>query len=115
MGGIFCTPQYTYNVNGYYGLIFGDGRLLVVCIVALGAQLVWVSTLSLVLFGGMKKANILRISKEVEYEGADFHEHGGAAYQIARRKSTPGVAMTSATSTICELRSDTVPTKVEVV
>merc|ERR1712196_598149 len=78
--GIFCTPSYTYNLNGYYGLIFGDPMLLVLCFIGLACQIVWVATTSAVLFGALKVANLLRIPPEVEEEGADASEHGGSAY-----------------------------------
>merc|ERR1712070_176954 len=82
--GLFCTPDYTYNLNGYYGLIYGSPMLIVLCLIGLFAQIAWVSITSGILFGAMKAAKILRIPPEVEEEGMDTSEHGGSAYEGAK-------------------------------
>jgi hypothetical protein len=65
-----------------------------VCIIA------WSGACSLIIFGGLRLLNLLRIDKETEFSGNDLEKHGEAAYpadawveaQYNRRLSLQGDA-----------------------
>jgi Amt family ammonium transporter len=63
------------------GLFYGGGAAQLVA-QAIGSAAVTAATFggSLVMMFALKKAGLLRISKEAELEGLDIHEHGGSAY-----------------------------------
>jgi len=90
--GLFAVQEYSYaphsgsdeyNDKADAGVFTGDGdgRLLGCQIVALIVEIVWVGTLSALMFLGLKVTGLLRVSKEVEAEGLDHSKHGGSAYQ----------------------------------
>ena len=45
-------------------------------------EILWVCTLSCLIFGTMKLLGIFRVSQEEEDAGADISKHGGAAYVV---------------------------------
>ena len=47
--------------------------------------------MSLLLFGALKFAGLLRVSQEVEEAGMDVSKHGGTAYTMSKDQ-TPGAA-----------------------
>lgn len=50
------------------------------------AYAVWSITLSFIVFSILKKTMGLRVSKEIEIEGLDVHEHGSIAYPGVRQR-----------------------------
>ena len=62
------------------GLFFGGGNALGCACVFLLATIAWVGGLSFIMFFGLKKMGILRVSAEMEAAGMDVSKHGGVAY-----------------------------------
>jgi Amt family ammonium transporter len=98
--GLFATSSYSYVPNtgnsmyaelgGYDSGAFAGGSKGAVLggeLVGLIIELVWVGLMSAILFGALKAANLLRVSKEVEEAGLDSSKHGGNAYQTSGAKS----------------------------
>jgi len=91
--GLFAMQDYSYAPNtgsdesddGKYdaGIFTGDGKglLLGTQIVAIIVEMLWVGTMSAIMFFALKVAGLLRVSAEVEEKGLDDSKHGGAAYQ----------------------------------
>ena len=67
--------------GGGVGLFYGEGCLIGVTVATLIAEIVWVGGTSLVLFGGLRFAGLLRVNFESEDLGLDVSKHGGAAYE----------------------------------
>merc|ERR1711988_1423155 len=59
----------------------GHGDCIGVAVASLFAEIAWVGTMSLILFGSLKAAKVLRVSEEVEDAGMDVSKHGGSAYE----------------------------------
>jgi Amt family ammonium transporter len=59
---------------GSYGVLFGTQ------VSATLIMIIWVTSLSGLLFGVLRLCGILRVSTEVERAGCDLSKHGGAAY-----------------------------------
>jgi ammonium transporter, Amt family len=76
--GLFCDPKYSYIRGG--GLFYGDHNAVITAIVLIGSNIVWVGSLSAVMFMSMKKMNILRITEEQEKIGLDMIKHGGSEH-----------------------------------
>ena len=80
--GFFCTKEYSYAVEGEYGLFYGgSGILLGTQIAGTIIEIIWVLGLSFPLFFLLKLAGILRVSVDVENDGLDVSKHGGSAYE----------------------------------
>lgn len=97
--GIFCRPEYTYNLQGRFGLVFG-GDLILPQLIFIFSLFAWVLLLSVFLFTTLKRMNKLRVSEITEEIGADVAKHGGRAYNLpgahdgrqnSFRASLPGV------------------------
>ena len=56
------------------GLLFGTQ---IACAIL---EILWVCTMSTLIFGSMKLLGIFRVSQEEEDAGADISKHGGSAY-----------------------------------
>jgi len=63
------------------GLFYGNGDLLGAGIIFLLADIAWTGGLSAMMFMGLKMANVLRVSPDVEDAGLDVSKHGGSAYE----------------------------------
>jgi len=94
----FCVPEYSYAPNSNnpaYGTgadagVFtgkGDGRLFGAQIVALLLEVVWVGTLSFLMFFLLRMLGLLRVSKDVEVAGLDDSKHGGNAYNVDQKSA----------------------------
>ena len=87
MIGFFATKEYAYapDCGVFYG---GNGTLLGVQIAGVVIEILWVTTLSGIMFMVLKLAGILRVSEEDERGGAVVSELGGGAYpeMVARAK-----------------------------
>jgi len=80
------------NVDGVaVGILHGGGAdQLITQIIGIVAVMVWVVGTGIVLFGGLKAANWLRVSREGEIIGTDIYEHGMTAYpEYANAPSGP--------------------------
>ncbi len=64
------------NDNGFTGLIAGNVHQFLVQLLAIVCIVAWGALMGVIIFGLMKKAGILRASKEEELEGLDATEHG---------------------------------------
>ena len=86
---LLSAPAYAYHGalddgckgDGGVGLFYGGGCLIGVTVATLFAEIAWVSGTSLVLFGGLKLAGLLRVTFESEEIGLDVIKHGGTAYE----------------------------------
>ncbi|XP_022938104.1 ammonium transporter 1 member 2 [Cucurbita moschata] len=82
--GLFARKEYVaevYKAGRPFGLFMGGGgRLLAAQLVEIAAIVGWVSVTMGGLFYGLKKAKLLRISREDEMAGMDMTRHGGFAY-----------------------------------
>ena len=96
MIGFFATKEYAYapDCGVFYG---GNGTLLGVQIAGVVIEILWVTTLSGIMFMVLKLAGILRVSEEDERVGADVSKHGGEAYPEMVAKAKAADAPTSAT------------------
>jgi ammonium transporter, Amt family len=81
------------------GLFYGGGTPLLVSQL-IGSAAITAATfgVSMVMFYALKMAGTLRVSKEGELEGLDFHEHGGTAYPEILIGSGHGVTSSSSAS-----------------
>ena len=78
--GLFATSAGT-NGGDVEGLFMGGGAgLLIDQIIGGLAIAAFVAVASLLLFGSLKAAGILRVSLEEEIGGLDLSEHGTTAY-----------------------------------
>ena len=96
MIGFFATKEYAYapDCGVFYG---GNGTLLGVQIAGVVIEILWVTTLSGIMFMVLKLAGILRVSEEDERVGADVSKHGGEAYPEMVAKAKAADAPKSAT------------------
>jgi len=86
---LLSAPAYAYHGalddgckgDGGVGLFYGGGCLIGVTVATLFAEIAWVSGTSLVLFGSLKLAGLLRVTFESEEIGLDVIKHGGTAYE----------------------------------
>ncbi|XP_024403228.1 ammonium transporter 1 member 1 [Physcomitrium patens] len=84
--GLFAEKNYVQQIYGGdperpYGLFMGGGgKLLAAQIVEILAITGWVSVTMGLLFLGLQKFKLLRISPEDEVAGMDLTRHGGTAY-----------------------------------
>jgi len=76
--GLFSATDYAYGSGP--GLFYGGGNALGCACVFLLATIAWVGGLSFIMFFGLKKMGILRVSAEMEAAGMDVSKHGGVAY-----------------------------------
>ena len=89
---LLAAPAYGYHgtlddgckEGGGVGAFYGGGCLIGVTVATLFAEIAWVSGTSLVLFGGLRLAGLLRVSFESEELGLDVMKHGGTAYENNR-------------------------------
>ena len=89
---LLAAPAYAYHgalddgckEGGGVGAFYGGGCLIGVTVATLFAEIAWVSGTSLVLFGGLRLAGLLRVSFESEELGLDVMKHGGTAYENNR-------------------------------
>jgi len=83
--GMFAAKDYGYaSAAGQGGFFFGgDFNSTGAALALLGAEIAWVTTMSLAMFIPLKMLGILRVSAEVEAAGMDVSKHGGAAYTDA--------------------------------
>jgi Amt family ammonium transporter len=72
--GIFATE------NGVTGLVAGNTGQIVAQLIGIGAVGVWCVLTGSALFGAIKVATGLRVSREEEMKGLDIEEHGSEAY-----------------------------------
>ena len=86
------------------GLLFGTQLLAALL------EILWVVTLSLIIFLSLKFAGIFRVPADEEDAGADVSKHGGSAYvgnmpenaanpesrQVSENKDAPTLSSTSA-------------------
>jgi len=99
--GLFAVQSYSYvpnssskmyaDIGGYDGGAFtgeSKGAVLGAELVALIIEIIWVGGMSSILFGTLKMAGMLRVSKEVEEAGLDSSKHGGNAYGRSSPSST---------------------------
>jgi len=83
--GLFAVKEYAYcgaapcDAGLFYG---GKGQLLGVQIVGVIIEFLWVSSMSTLLFLGLKLMGILRTPADVERAGMDVSKHGGHAYPM---------------------------------
>ena len=70
-----------YKCNGNGAKQFGANVVFIVAVIA------WVSVFAITIFGILSLLKLLRVSEETEKMGLDLKEHGGAAYEMTRRKS----------------------------
>jgi len=75
---LFASPDLG---SGVTGLFYGNGDLLGAGIIFLLADIAWTGGLSAMMFMGLKMANVLRVSPDVEDAGLDVSKHGGSAYE----------------------------------
>jgi Amt family ammonium transporter len=81
--GIFCRPEYSYNLMGSHGFLYaGKGDLIGIQLVALGIEIAWVAITSGLMFFALKVTGLFRVSQEVEEAGMDVSKHGGEAYSM---------------------------------
>ena len=75
--GLFTVKAYSYNLNGYCGAFSAgcDGRLLGYQLAFVMSVFAWVGVFSTVMFLFLRAIGMFRVSKEVEEEGLDSHEH----------------------------------------
>jgi Amt family ammonium transporter len=83
--GIFATE------NGVTGLVAGNTGQILAQLIGVGAVGVWCLVTGSVLFGAIKVATGLRVSREEEMKGLDIEEHGSEAYP-RDVVSVPGLA-----------------------
>ena len=102
-GGLFGTRTNTdaaYSAHQPCGALYPGcgGQQLGVNL--LGGLMItaWVGGTSLLLFGAMRLAGILRVSLEHEHEGLDKTHHGGAAYDMSTHATTIGQMASPAAS-----------------
>jgi Amt family ammonium transporter len=83
--GIFCRPEYSYNGLGSHGFVYPGPTpdLIGVQIVLILIVILWVGTMSLLIFGGLRLLGILRVPAEIEEAGMDVSKHGGDAYDLS--------------------------------
>jgi Amt family ammonium transporter len=72
--GIFATE------NGVTGLVAGNTSQILAQLIGVGAVGVWCLVTGSLLFGAIKVATGLRVSREEEMKGLDIEEHGSEAY-----------------------------------
>jgi Amt family ammonium transporter len=84
--GVFSRPEYTYNLQGRYGFIWGgaDGTLLLAQFVLILIIWLWVGSSMTVVFLALKYTGKLRVPAEVEEAGLDDSKHGGTAYNFSK-------------------------------
>lgn len=87
--GLFCSSDYTYNLEGHEGLFYGGGTLLGVQILGVLTEVCWVAGTSSILFFTLSMLGHLRVSEEEEDRGLDLSEHEGPAYMIERTTGGP--------------------------
>jgi len=76
--GLFANKAYVYDGGVLTGK--GDGKLLGAHLLALIIEILWVGSLSAIMFAILKIAKVLRVSAEIEEAGMDDSKHGGRAY-----------------------------------
>ena len=82
--GLFCSEDYTYNMDKHAGLFTsGDGALLGIQLVGILSIASWVGGLMAILFFALKTVGLLRADPHDEDAGMDISEHEGPAYVIA--------------------------------
>ncbi|XP_052186504.1 ammonium transporter 1 member 2-like [Diospyros lotus] len=99
--GLFARQRYVsevYQPGRPYGLFMGGGgRLLAAQVIQILVIAGWVSATMGLLFYGLQKLNLLRISSEDEMAGMDLTRHGGFAYayhdEDDRSNLPPGLQM----------------------
>lgn len=65
------------------GILFGTQVVFAII------HILWVCTMSAIIFVSMKFLGIFRVSQEEEDAGADVSKHGGAAYIVEGPGATP--------------------------
>jgi ammonium transporter, Amt family len=76
MAGLFATSKYAGD--GKDGVFYGGGgKQLGLQILAVVSYSGWTIVTCLLLFGSLKYLNLLRVTKEEEIAGLDYHHHGG--------------------------------------
>jgi Amt family ammonium transporter len=82
--GTICVGLFAReDVEGFWqqGLFYGGGTdQLVAQLIGVVAIAAWVTITSVILFGGLKAARMLRASEEEELAGLDVYEHGSPGY-----------------------------------
>jgi len=99
--GLFARKAYSYHQFGYCGAFFKGadgcgGELLAAQLAFVFTVFVWVGATSFLMFFVLKKINMLRVDQDTEIDGLDYHEHGGAAYDIRvtyRNRKGPGIVV----------------------
>ena len=76
-GGFFSHPLLSYN--GSCGVFYGCHETFVSALLLSISQILWVGTTSILLFGILKKLELLRISANEEITGMDISKHGGSS------------------------------------
>jgi Amt family ammonium transporter len=86
--GAFCHPDYSYNLAGAYGFLYGgdNGVLLGPQVVFVLIIWLWVGSSMSVVFFSLKALGMLRVPAEVEEMGLDRSKHGGNAYDVVGAK-----------------------------
>jgi len=84
--GLFATPEnydaayYSDRSDDCKGLFYGGGKQIGANIVFVLVVWIWVGVTSIVLFGGLHAAGMLRVDAEMEDRGMDDSKHGGMTY-----------------------------------
>jgi len=91
--GLFTAKEYSYaphadsdlykEIGGYDSGLFmtgTHGSLFATHVVSIIIEVAWVVTMSAIMFGLLKAANIFRVPPEDEDIGLDNSKHGGSAY-----------------------------------
>merc|ERR1719424_1461657 len=104
--GIFTLQAYSYAPNSgsdlyadagaYDGGIFSGktrGELFGAQVVGVIIEVLWVGTMSTLLFGTLKVTGIFRVGMEEEEAGLDTSKHGGSAYANNTTIKTSGNSM----------------------
>ena len=87
--GIFCRPEYSYNLLGSHGFIYPGPKpdLLAVQVTLIALIVGWVGVTSTITFATLRLLGMLRVPADVEEAGMDVSKHGGDAYDLAPAKA----------------------------
>ncbi|KAL4224872.1 ammonium transmembrane transporter [Mactra antiquata] len=78
--GVVAAPLLSFENGVFYKWSKGSVLFLGWQLAGLVSIFLWALGLSLIVFGSLKKAGILRVSEEYELKGLDLPKHGEAAY-----------------------------------